>query len=394
MCAVRSRPNLADSFILLLQRREGAQAKDSHIDVCTKQLLTDEDISTAFGFRRCETRVDVENLLDVYKHLVLGKRIGGFLQTCIDHGTLERKIEDMIRADQGIRPACHEWFLSSNGLFQAGESRLPAHVDHGFSRAWGILISESDGAGEYLGRGFSESEREVLRLYTLLSRDFDNVPDRNHSAWIDFGFCLCQDDEWKIRMRTAYFELAASASLEEIAAFWKSQNQLDGLFNQKGIDIGDFKRGGIIFGRPESMDLGVYRLILEIDHVHRGTICACGHTFHPCHMKFPEPCLSLETVGDYGFNGLNQWEHWQMMLLYQELFNSPIFEAREMLAARRSADHEALTKYIEKMVDVSKYQNIYKAGTLFPQVRSRINWDKSQIPLCYCISQCGVLRQH
>lgn len=58
-------------------------------------------------------------------------------------------------------------------------------------------------------------------------------------------------------MRDAYFELAASAFLEEIAALWDSQNQLNGLFREHGIDVTDFEREGIVFGRPKKMDLGV-----------------------------------------------------------------------------------------------------------------------------------------
>ena len=78
-----------------------------------------------------------------------------------------------------------------------------------------------------------------------------------------------------------------------------------------------------------------------------------------------------------------------MMLLYQELFDASTFDAREMLAARRSADYGAFQNYIEKMVDVKKYWNIYKADLLFPNLRGRLDRERSQIPLCYCISHCG-----
>lgn len=78
-------------------------------------------------------------------------------------------------------------------------------------------------------------------------------------------------------MRSAYFEFGRCASLEEIATSWNSRGQLNGLFNQKRIEITDFECEDIVFGRPRKMDLGVYCLMLEIDHVHRGTICACEH---------------------------------------------------------------------------------------------------------------------
>lgn len=115
------------------------------------------------------------------------------------------------------------------------------------------------------------------------------------------------------------------------------------------------KREDIVFGRPRKMDFGVYRLMLEIDHVHRGTICACERKyFQPMPQKGPKSCLRVETVGDYGFDGLNPWERWHFKLLYRELLDVPAFDAREMLVARRSAVQEALQNYIEKLVDVKK----------------------------------------
>lgn len=56
---VRGRRNLADSFILLLQSRAEPQASDLHLQKGRKQLLTDDHISAASGFRRCKTLVDV-----------------------------------------------------------------------------------------------------------------------------------------------------------------------------------------------------------------------------------------------------------------------------------------------------------------------------------------------
>ena len=394
VCTVLGRPNLADSFVLLLQSRADPQISDSHLRNCTKQLITDVDISTTFLFRRCNTLVDLKYLLDLYEHLVFGKRIGALLQTWIDCRTLEHNIKGMIRARPGDRPACHNWFLSSNELFQEGNPTVFAHVMEGLIRAHNLLIGEPKGPVEDLSRYLSESELKILWLYALLRKDFSNVPDRSQSAWIDFGFCYCRHEKWKFRMRDAYFELANFASLKEIAAFWKLENQLNGLFREHAIDLTDFEREGIVFGRPRKMDLGVYRLMLEIDHVHRGSICSYGRTFDSCHNDFPESCLSRETVEDYGFSGLNPWERWHMMLLYQELFDAPSFDAREMLSARRSVDDRALDDYIERIVDVKKYWNKYKTSNiLFPKLRSRLNWDRTQIPLCYCVSECGILRR-
>ena len=371
-----------------------ARGSGSQVETYTKQLLTNPDISALFRFHRRKSRVEVENLLFFYTHMVLGKRIGALIQIWIDNGTLEGNLKGMISPDAADRVACHEWFLSSDQLFLGGEPEMSARVQYGCMRACKLLIRELGNRSANRRQDFNEPERQVLKLYTILLKDFDNVPDRDQSTWIDFGFCYCRDEQWKIRMRAVYLQLALLSTLEEIATFWNSQDGLGGLFVQKEIIVTDFEREGVVFGRPKRMDLGVYRLMLEIDHIRRGSICACRHRFEPGQKEFPESCLSVETVVDYGFNNLNPWERWHMMVLYQELFNAPTFDAREMLAVRRSADYEAFQNYIEKMVDVKKYWNIYKADILFPNLRGRLDWERSQIPLCYCISRCDYLRSH
>jgi hypothetical protein len=61
-----------------------------------------------------------------------------------------------------------------------------------------------------------------------------------------------------------------------------------------------------------------------------------------------------------------------MIQLYAELFKTRGFDVREMLAARRNDDPVALQRYVERMVDVRKYQNKNKAGALFPDLRGRL----------------------
>ena len=131
VCTVQGRPNLADSFILLLQRRKEAQDSSSQVETCTKQLLTDPETSALFGFHRCETRIDMENLLCLYNDLVLSKPMGALLQFWIDNGTLEENLKCMISTDASDRAACHEWFLSSNQLCLGGELGMPARVQYG-----------------------------------------------------------------------------------------------------------------------------------------------------------------------------------------------------------------------------------------------------------------------
>ena len=186
-------------------------------------------------------------------------------------------------------------------------------------------------------------------------------------------------------MVSVYLELASKASFAEIASCWEVENRLDGLLLAKGIDISEFEKAGISFGRPGKMEIGVYRLIREIDRVHRGVMCNCTRFYGCCH-RLPESFLSIETVIEYGFDKLNPWECQQMMVLYRDLFSLDNFDPREMPAARRSRLRGAsLQYYINRMVDTRKYWNKYKAGGLFPDARGYLDWETSRILLCYWI---------
>ncbi len=185
-------------------------------------------------------------------------------------------------------------------------------------------------------------------------------------------------------MASSYLGLAEKASLTEMATTWDADNRLDRLLKTKGFDISEFQSIGITFGRPRKMEFGIYRLMKEIDRIHRGVYCKCVFSFGCCH-RFPESLLSSESIMNYGFDQLNPWERWQMMVLYQDLFSSENFDPREMLAARRASGGQTVQDYVERMLDIRKYWNKYKAGLMFPDVRSYINWIASNVPTYYCI---------
>ncbi len=379
VCTVRGRPNLADSLVLLIRGAGDLHATESQ-DLLREKLLADKDVSTAFGFGGCETSEEVCSLIFIYRHLTSRKRSAVLLQKCVDHGELEEKIKASILARQEQRLPCHEWFLASTKLFQKRDSDMAAHVEYGFCGAMSLLMPNGSGYGDV-----TDAEYRVLWLYSHLLKDFDDLPNRSHSAWLDFGFCFCQSREWMVRMADAYMELAMKASFSEIVNFWDTYSRLDGLFEAKGINIATFKRAGISFGRPTKMERGVYQLMVEINHVHRGIWCRCG-TFHERSCKsFPESRFSTESVVDYGFDKLSPWERWEMIVLWEDIFTSKNFDAREMLAARRSEDHRALQNYVERMVDTRRYCNKYKTGALFPDLRGRLIWETSIIPFCFCI---------
>ena len=131
------------------------------------------------------------------------------------------------------------------------------------------------------------------------------------------------------------------------------------------------------------MKLGVHGLMVEVDRTHRERLYHCSHSFSGFY-PFPESFLSIETVFDYGFDKVNLWERWQLMLLYRDLFALQHFHAGEMLAARRSADRAALQRYFEGVVDTRMYWNKYKTSLLFLNLREGINWEATPLPLCCC----------
>ena len=377
ICTVPDRPALADSLVLLLRDASDLNDPESQ-GLLRKKLLGDMDVSMAFGFNGCETSEEVSKLICIYRHLTAGKRSVVLLQKWVDRGELQENLTTVL-ARQEQRLECHEWFLASTKLFQERDSRMAAHVEYGFYRAMGLLMRDGTGHGDV-----TNAEYKVVWLYSYLLKDTDNLPDRSHWAWLDFGFCFCQSRAWMIRMADAYIELGIKATFSEIVNSWDTYSRLDGLFEAKGIDITIFKTAGISFGRPARMELGVYQLMVEINHVHRGIWCQCA-TFHNRSCKqFPESRFSTESVVEYGFDKLNPWERWQMIVLWEDIFTSKNFDAREMLAARRS-HNSALQEYVERMVDTRKYWNKYKSGLIFPDLRGRLDWERSVLPFCFCI---------
>jgi hypothetical protein len=51
-------------------------------------------------------------------------------------------------------------------------------------------------------------------------------------------------------------------------------------------------------GRPSHDDLGIYRLMVEVQHFRRGIYYVCTQLDSCSCKRFPESCLSLEIVMD------------------------------------------------------------------------------------------------
>ena len=381
ICTVAGRPTLTDSFVLIMRGASKRRDTNDRMLQLRRQILDDTDIANTFGFHVCETLQDVNNLICIFGHLTSINRNASFLQRWVDDGNLQTAVRNVILAMDSDSHGCHRWFLDLNRRFDDRRSgSFHCYIEYGFRAATCLLAPDDHDSNPEL----KPSEHKILWLYALLLREFDYLPETSRSEWIDFGFCLCQTDDWKSKMADSYLELAEKASLTEMATTWEVDNTLDRLFEAKGLAISEFQNAGITFGRPRKMEFGIYRLMKEIDRIHRGVYCKCAFSFGSCH-RFPESLLSSESVVDYGFDQLNPWERWQMMVLYRDLFSSEKFDPREMLAARRGTGGETLQGYIERLLDTRKYWNKYKTGLMFPDVRGSIDWVTSIVPTCYCI---------
>jgi hypothetical protein len=67
--------------------------------------------------------------------------------------------------------------------------------------------------------------------------------------------------------------------------------------------------------QPRHDDLGIYRLMVELQHFRRSIYCACTQLNGCSCKRFSESYLSLEVVMDYGFYLLDPWERWQTVQL-------------------------------------------------------------------------------
>lgn len=211
---MRGRPTLAASFVLLI-RDAGDFGDPRSRGLLRRKLLADKDVSTPFGSTGCEASEEVGSLISIYRRLASRKRYAVLLQKWVDHSELKEKIKASILARQAPRFSRHERVLALTKLFQTRNSGMAAYVEYGLRRVMSLLMPDGSGYGDV-----ADTEYRILSLYSHLLKGFDNLPDRSHSAWLDFGFCFCQSHGWMVRMADAYKELAGKASLLEIINFW------------------------------------------------------------------------------------------------------------------------------------------------------------------------------
>jgi hypothetical protein len=231
----------------------------------------------------------------------------------------------------------------------------------------------------------SKSEKEVLKLYSMLFRDFNNIPGPLTSSWLQFGFCFCTSRGQSVELAKLYVQLAkCGTSLKEIARAYEEKT-LPILMRRRGLNISTFQANGIAFHRPNLEELGIYRLIAEVTHTLSGRFCYCHLSKSNCHPKF-ETHLSRESDGDYGFHGANTWERWQLFNFYKHVFGHQNFDARKMQEAKRHADKKKLDQYLDSLVP--EFRKTISNGVLgdimFPKLKAGVEFPNGRPP-CWCV---------
>jgi hypothetical protein len=358
----------------------------------TRQILldfySDDDLCKTFGFNNCFNSGEVANLLCFYGHMT-SKRSTKGVQVGVNHGSFG----DYMEVFAGLTPhdrkddcrdcPCFKWFLGrrSTGFDIPNWKESYAYQILGLRRAEHVLSLElRDDDVEPL----SAAEREILSLYSVLFRGFNNIPNPLHLKWFNFGFCFCTNHGQRRRLAKLYLQLVESgASIDDIARAYESES-LSVLRRSRGLGISFFEENGILFHRPNLEERGIYRLIAEVNHTLSGHFCYCFLQKPYCHPRF-ETHLSGESDGDYGFHGTHTWERWQLLNFYKHVFRHPSFDARKMQEAKRHSDNDKLNQYLDSLVpDFQKIWNRVLGDAMFPKLKACVRFPHGR-PECCCV---------
>jgi hypothetical protein len=388
VCNTKGRPNQADNFIWLMRNYLRAPPGTMVLDPTDflKHLYLDDDLCRMFGFNQCGYVGNFTYLTCLYRHLIFGTTISSTkLQFLADNHLIEEQLKVMIDNPKSSTCVCVPWFrqftADSDSQLQDG-SRPYVHVTEGLAE---VYLTFKD-----IPESIDGSSEAVFELYALLFRDFDNLPNESHAAWINFGFCYCRSDDMKLKMASAYKKLAHVASFRDITQAWE-ESKLNDLMLAHSIDISAITARNIVFGRPGPDEMMVYRLMAEMHHFLAGTFCQCGKRVPCWNYTDRETRISRESDGDFGFHLTNAWDRWTLILLYSVVFAHPEFDPVKMQAARTDADPESFVKYIETLVP-----NFWRHGHFYHKyksekplefrLRGRLDRGRSKIPECYCIA--------
>lgn len=390
VCRLTKRPNHVDYLRIFIRKWSHATGDEWRQAQTLSELYSDDDLCKTFGFNNCAERYDVAKLLCFYTHMTSKLSTNG-VQVGVDEGNLGdymAVVAELIQYEGKETYhdcPCFTWFLHRRSFIDcvipnwAGDFAYQAAALRRLEHA--LSIEERDDDVHPL----SISEREVLTLYSILFRDFNNIPGPLTSKWLKFGFCFCTNRGQSMELAKLYVQLAKrGASLEEIARAYEEKT-LPTLMRRRGLNISTFQAKGIAFHRPDLEELGIYRLIAEVNHALSGRFCYCHLPKRNCHPKF-ETHLSRESDGDYGFHGTNTWERWQLFNFYKHVFGHQNFDARKMQEAKRYPDKEKLDQYLDSLVpDFRKnIGNRVLGDIMFPKLKAGVKFPNGRPP-CWCV---------
>jgi hypothetical protein len=317
-----------------------------------------------------------------------------FLQTIINSEKLSQLLERWVLRRSATEDCdCIPWFTQQRST---GSFEIPSNEESSYGHHLDALLVADDLFAfrnrETESTGLTDAEKQVLRLYIVLLRPFNNLPTPLSAEWFLFGFCFCANRAQKCALSIAYIELAKRrVPHAEIARVWEEKS-LPRLMEHHGIDISKIQNWGISMHTPPIAELGIYRLVAEVTHALSGFYC--NWCFRPsCNLHSThEHILHYESESDYGFTGTNAWERWQLLSFYKYIFTSPGFDAREMQNAKRDDDPGALERYLEGIVPDfrRKIFDRHLADAGFPKLRSRISFGGG-VPECDCLEHSPCL---
>ncbi|KAG4415746.1 hypothetical protein IFR04_011110 [Cadophora malorum] len=224
------RPNDVDYLKIFLSQwyhAIGDQRKRAQV---LSELYSDDDLCKTFGFNNCAERDDVTKLLCFDTHMISKLGTNG-LQVGLDGGNLGDymgAVAEIIQYEgkETYRDCpCFAWFLHRQSFADcvipnwAGDFAYQAGAFRRLEHALSIEDRDDD------AQPFTKSEKELLHLYSILFRDFNNIPDPLSSTWLEFGFCYCTNRGQSVALAKLYVQLAKSgASLGEIAKAYESDS--------------------------------------------------------------------------------------------------------------------------------------------------------------------------
>ncbi|EPE30438.1 HIT/MYND zinc finger-like protein [Glarea lozoyensis ATCC 20868] len=397
VCRQTKRPAEVDYLKIYVRKWIHAKGDERRQAQTISELYSDDDLCKTFGFNNCMERDDVAKLLCFYSHMISKMGIKG-LQVGVDEelGNCLEVMAQLIqyeRKDSYHDCPCFAWFLHRRSFI---DCTIPNWAGDFAYQTAALRRLEDTFVVEELcdeDRPLSRAERDVANLYFMLLRDFNNIPDPLSSNWLKFGFCFCTNRAQSMGLAKLYIRLAESgASLEQIAKAY-DEKSLPTLMKQRGLDISSFQANSIEFHPPDLEELGIYRLISEVNHTLSGHYCLCRVTKGYCHPKF-ETHLSVESDGDYGFHGTNTWERWQLFNFYKHVFRHPNFNARKMQEAKRHPDKDKIVQYLDSLVPnfKKKISNWVLGDAMFPKLKAGVSFPNGRPP-CWCVMHETILTE-